>query len=134
MRFQASRGAAGLSAALLLFAPGAAKAQGMTADAYARMMAPAPLDVSARASGAGVVIRWSTPPAPPSGKLAYDRAFARYRVYRLVGETERVIGETRETTFTDRAPPPGAVRYVVAAVQRSGQEGARSDQAAPGGR
>lgn len=116
--------------AALLFASPAARGEGMTADAYARMMAPAPLDVSARATGAGVEIRWSPPPAPPPGRLAYDPVLARYRVYRIVGETEHVVGETEKTSLVDPAPPrAGAARYVVTAVQRSGQEGARSADA-----
>lgn len=93
------------------------------------MVAPAPLEIGARMAGGAALVTWSQPPAPPEGRLAYDRVFSRYRVYRLNGDDQLVIGETTERAFRDPSPPAGAVDYVVTAVQRSGQEGARSDRA-----
>lgn len=120
---------AAVSVALATLWPGPGRAQGMSADEYERMFAPAPQRVSARMQGGTAIVAWTPAPAPPKGRLAYDRALSHYRVYRLVGEDRRVIGETRATSFADRAPPPGRVRYVVTAIRRSGQEGARSEEA-----
>lgn len=120
---------AAMLVALATFWPDPARAQGMSVDEYERMFAPAPQRVSARMRGGTAMVAWSAAPAPPKGRLAYDRALSHYRVYRLVGGDRRVIGETRSTSFADRAPPPGPVRYVVTAIRGSGQEGARSEEA-----
>ena len=63
-------------------------------------------------------------PAP-----GYDPAIALYRVYRVApDQSATLIGETPTTSFTDTAAPRGTTqRYVVTAVQRSGQESGRSD-------
>jgi fibronectin type 3 domain-containing protein len=122
---------------LTLLAAGPSRAQqsqdGISADAYRRNFPPAPVAVRAERRGGRIIVTWDPPPAAdPSERLAYDPAVDRYRVYRVAADRARTLaGETRTTSFVDPAAPAGAVqRYVVTAVQRSGQESAPSHDAA----
>ena len=109
---------------------GAAPSGGISAEEYARVFPPAPVDVRAAFAGGVVTLRW-TPPAPAAPSGAFDPAVGHYRVFRLGdGGAATLIGETRDTVFHDRAAPAGTVqRYAVTAVQRSGQESGLSAEA-----
>lgn len=104
---------------------------GLSLDEYYRFSPPHPEAVAAEIRNGRVVISWQRPNAPPPGKIGYDPVVVRYKVYRI-GENERrtLIGETAGMSFTDPAPlQPGARRYGVTAIQRSGDESGMSADA-----
>lgn len=126
----ARRNGGALACCLALALGPAAYAQGISAGDYARLRPQAPRDVSVVVRDGAATVSWRPPPPPPKGRLAYDPAPSRYRVYRLDGGGERLVGETRALSFTDPTGRPGAAtRYVVTTVQTSGREGVRSREA-----
>jgi hypothetical protein len=112
--------------------PSPGSQNGISLDEYYKSFPPLPRNVRAEIRNGKAVISWDKPDAPPAGKLGYDPAVKRYRVYVLgPGQHQTPIGKTTGMSFTDPAQlrPGSTRRYGVTAVHKSGQESGMSPEA-----